>query len=499
MTQRPNLLLIMCDQLRADALGTDAGGAGYVRTPAIDRIAREGTRFDRCYTNSPVCVPTRLSLATGLYPHNTGMWSNVALRNGKRLPGKGSQDHCLDPDWPTWMAAVRDAGYATALVGKTHLHPHRGDLRDREHLMHAYGLDHVDEIGGPRASTRVGSHMTDLWQRKGLWQKYQDDYNERFSQALPVARPGVIPLEDYADTYVGQQSKRWLEQYGGNRPWMLWASFGGPHEPWDTPEPYASMYDPADMPEPLPAPGWLDTIPPDSDTADYFRSQHRAYEKQGGLTRPLARALTANYAGNMTLIDDQITDLLAAVEVRGEMDHTVIVLVSDHGEMNGDRGVVHKNNFLEQSARVPLIIRTPETAQRGRAVSAQPVELIDLGAAFCDWADADWTAHHFARSLAPLVDEPAQRLREVAIVEHAGEAMVCDGRYKAIYASTGEPYMLFDLHDDPLESANILSNTSLAATLNQLSAHLRRHLMSTQLQEPGPRGHWEQIKATHPG
>jgi len=499
MPDQPNILLIMCDQLRADALGTDAGGAGHARTPAIDRIAREGTRFDRCYTNSPVCVPTRLSLATGLYPHNTGMWTNIATRNGQRLPGQGSKDHCLDPDWPTWMAAVRDAGYATALVGKTHLHPHEGDLRDREHLMHAYGLDHVDEIGGPRASARVGSHMTEMWERKNLWQKYKDDYADRFSRALPVARPSVIPFEDYADTYVGQQSKRWLEGYAGDQPWMLWASFGGPHEPWDTPEPYASMYDPDDMPEPLPRPGWLNDIPDDTDTARYFRAQENAYEKEGGFSPQLARELAANYAGNVTLIDDQIAELLGVIEARGEMDNTVIVVVSDHGEMNGDRGVIHKNNCLEQAARIPLIIRTPETAQRGGAACTQPVELIDLGATLCGLADGDWRAHHFARSLTPLVDDPAQSVRDVAVVEHAGEAMVCDGRYKAVYAGSGDPYLLFDLRDDPQESVNRIHDAALAEELHRLNAELRRHLLSTQLQEPGPRGHWAQIQATHPG
>ncbi|MEC9378287.1 MAG: sulfatase-like hydrolase/transferase, partial [Candidatus Latescibacterota bacterium] len=170
MTIRPNLLLLMTDQQRADALGCVSD---WVRTPHLDRLAAEGVRFSNCVTTSPVCIPARLSLATGLYPHNTWVWDNG--------------QHTLDPRTPTWMQAVRAAGYRTSLFGKTHLHPHGGDLRDREHLMHQYGLDDVDEIGGPRASARVLSHMTARWEEAGLWQAYREDLENRFSSKPHVA------------------------------------------------------------------------------------------------------------------------------------------------------------------------------------------------------------------------------------------------------------------------------------------------------------------------
>ena len=205
---------------------------GAERLPAAG--AGEGIRFTNCVTNSPVCIPTRLSLATGWYPHNTGVWNNMG--------------HQMSADTSTWMGAVRDAGYRTSLFGKTHLHPHGGDLRDREGLMHAYGLDDVNEIGGPRASANVLSHMTAEWEEKGVWEAYREDYRERFSNKPHVVRPSVVGLENYADVYVGQKAKTYLERYDRSQPWFCWVSFGGPHEPWDTPEPYASMYDPNEMP-----------------------------------------------------------------------------------------------------------------------------------------------------------------------------------------------------------------------------------------------------------
>jgi arylsulfatase len=231
---RPNILLLMTDQQRWDALGCVGG---WVDTPNLDRIAAEGVRFANAYTNSPVCVPARVSLATGRYPHNTGVWRNMA--------------QTLPPDAPTWMRGVRDAGYSTSVFGKTHLHPHQGDLRDREHLVRAWGLDHVDEIAGPRASARCRSNLTDLWEQAGVYEAYRADMRERYATKPWVARASPLPLELYADTYVGQQATAHLRAYRGRQPWLCWVSFGGPHEPWDAPEPYASRYDPAAMPEPI--------------------------------------------------------------------------------------------------------------------------------------------------------------------------------------------------------------------------------------------------------
>ena len=143
----------MTDQQRWDAMGCSGG---WVRTPNLDRIASEGVQFTNCVTNAPVCIPARVSLATGLYPHNTGVWKNTR--------------YDLPPESPTWMQALRAAGYRTSLFGKTHLHHHSGDLRDREHLLYAYGLDDVDEIGGPRTSgmptrqtTGNGSLRNPIW------------------------------------------------------------------------------------------------------------------------------------------------------------------------------------------------------------------------------------------------------------------------------------------------------------------------------------------------
>jgi len=144
-----NILFIMTDQFRWDAMGCCGCG---IKTPNLDYIASQGIRFTNCVTNSPVCVPARVSLALGQYPHNTNIWQNM--------------DYTMPIECNTWTRSIKSAGYHSCVIGKTHLHPHSGDLREKEYLLHAYGFDDVNEIGGPRANAGVLSHMTAEWKSR---------------------------------------------------------------------------------------------------------------------------------------------------------------------------------------------------------------------------------------------------------------------------------------------------------------------------------------------
>ncbi len=454
----PNILFIMTDQQRWDAMSC---AGDWVNTPHLDRIAAEGVRFSYCITTTPICIPARVTLATGHYPHNNNVWDNIR--------------YAMPEDVKTWMRAIRDLGYRTSMFGKTHLHPHTGDLREREYLINAYGLDDVDEIGGPRASAAVMSHMTKMWEDKGLLESYREDFRERFANKPHVARPSVLPLEDYADVYVGQRAKEWLEAYDADEPWFCWMSFGGPHEPWDAPEPYASMYDPEAMPAPVPRPeediprpkGWLDRMmerwTPNFDPGD-----------EG--------AMRANYAGNVTLIDDQIGEVLAAIDARGEMDNTVIGFTSDHGEMNGDWRLIYKMNFLDGSLRVPLLVRTPETAANGggKVVDA-PAENCDLGPTLLELAGGTVDYAQFAKSLVPAMENGGTH-REAAISEYRGEFMVTDGKWKAAVNTDGQVYLLFDLENDPRETRNLAGLSEYAAQSDEMRLRLLERVSETQFQ-----------------
>ena len=453
----PNILFIMTDQQRWDAMSC---AGDWVRTPNLDRIAAEGVRFSYCVTTTPICIPARVTLATGHYPHNNNVWDNIT--------------YAMPEDVKTWMGAIRDLGYRTSMFGKTHLHPHRGDLREREHLINAYGLDDVDEIGGPRASAAVMSHMTKMWEDKGLLESYREDFRERFANKPHVARPSVLPLEDYADVYVGQRTKEYLQSYDRDEPWFCWMSFGGPHEPWDAPEPYASMYDPEAMPAPVPRP---DEPPRPRGVLDLMLERLSPRFDPGD-----EGAMRANYAGNVTLIDDQIGEVLSVIEARGEMDNTVIGFTSDHGEMNGDWGLIYKMNFLDGALRVPLIVRTPETAANGggKVVDA-PAENCDLGPTLLELAGGSIDYPQFAKSLVPAMENGFTH-REAAISEYRGEFMVTDGKWKAAVNTDGQVYLLFDLENDPRETRNLAGLSEYAHQSDEMRLRLFERVSETQFQ-----------------
>lgn len=457
--KKPNLLLIMTDQQRWDAMGCSGG---WIQTPHMDRIAKEGMRFSNCVTNSPVCIPARLSLATGLYPHNTGVWQNMG--------------HTMSPQAKTWMQAVHEAGYRTSLFGKTHLHPHGGDLRDREDLMHAYGLDDVNEIGGPRASARCLSYMTEMWQKKGKWEAYQEDFDARFSNKPYVVRPSVLDLEDYADVYVGQQANSYLKNYDREQPWFCWVSFGGPHEPWDTPEPYDRRYRPEDMPEPVLAPN------EDRDRPQGLLDS-RLEERQVHFESGEEKKLRANYAGNVTLIDDQIGDILATIEARGELDNTVIVLVSDHGEMNGDYGLIYKENFLNGAVRVPLLVKTPQMSQMGVSgtVCDTLVEWMDVGPTLVELARGELPYQQFGKSLCPTLVDGQKEHRTEALSEYGGEVMLLNREWKCALNEEGQVYLLFHVKDDPQEVHNLAGLAEWADVERTLKMRILERLMASQV------------------
>jgi arylsulfatase len=448
----------MCDQLRGDALGCTGG---WVKTPNIDRIAREGVRFPNCVTNSPVCLPARISMATGRYPHNTGVWANCPFE----LPEKT----------PTWMAAIRGAGYRTSLFGKAALHRRGPDLRKFEYVLNSYGLDDVDEIRGPHASADTVCHMTARWKSLGLLEAFQKDIRERVGKNRSLVRPSPLPLEEYYDVYVGQQARKYLHKYKRSKPWFCWVSFAGPHEPWDTPEPYASMYRPQDMPEPI-------TRPPDRGSGPTGELDRRFAESPRGEIAN-ARELRASYAGKVTLIDDQIGQILNEIEARGESDRTVVLFTSDHGEMNGDHDLIHKSNFLNGAVRVPLIVSTPELKRSLNVGKANDtlVEWFDAGPTLTDLAGAKANYTQFARSLVPTLRDPASEHRRFAISEHSLEVMYLDRNWKLLLNREGDPYRLFDVKNDPEEIEDLIGRKEYDDLIKELKSAALDRWMQTQL------------------
>ena len=451
---RFNLLLFMTDQQRWDALGCVGG---WVETPAIDALAASGVRFANAYTNAPVCIPTRVSLALGRYPHEHGVRQN--------------KPYTMSPRRSTWMRAIREAGYSTSVFGKIHLHAHRGDLREREALVRSYGFDHVDEIAGPRASIASRSNLTDLWRAAGVLEAYEADLKERNRTKRWLTRPSPLPLDLYPDVYVGRQAASYLRTLRGRQPWFCTVSFSGPHEPWDAPEPYASRYDLSRMPAPV-APVEDGHERPRGHLDSMLATRRVAFEP-GDVAR-----LRANYAGNVSLIDDQVGEVMRAVRERDELDRTVVVFVSDHGEMNGDYGLLYKGNFLNSATRIPFIVSHPAREATAGSIADTPVELIDVGATLTELASASPPKRSRAKSVLPVLVDPSRVIRDVALVEHRREAMAASPYWKLGVNSSGDPYLLFNLRDDPTERRNLAGLPEYAAVEADLRDRLRHAIES---------------------
>ena len=261
-------------------------------------------------------------------------------------------------------------------------------------------------------------------------------------------------------------------------------SFGGPHEPWDTPEPYASMYNPEDMPPAISRPpagerprGHLDRV---------MRRMNPVFEP-GEVGR-----LRAKYAGNVTLIDDQIGEILDTIEARGELENTIIVHTSDHGEMNGDYGLIYKSNFLNGAVRIPLLVRIPKESGEHPSkntpptgtICESPVEWIDIGPTLVEMAGGELAHRQFGKSLCPVLMQPEATHREFAISEIEREIMLLNREWKAALNADGELYLLFDVQNDPNETNNLAGKSEVADIEAALRLQILERLMQTQLNKP---------------
>lgn len=415
MSTQPNILFLFPDQHRPDWGGWNPDLP--LRTPHLDFLGSRGVRFTRAVTPSPLCSPARACLATGMDYERCGVRGN-------------GQNTSLDR--PTYYRHLRDAGYRVAGVGKFDLH--KADLDwglDGSMLLEEYGFtEGIDNEGKGDAvsSTRknggepVGPYMHYLKER-GLLQTHLDMYEGR--KGLNFEAVTNLPEEAYCDNWIGGNALQFLDAFPEGRPWHLVVNFTGPHDPYDvTP----AMRD-----------AWKDVdIPPPVDHPDPGEASIRIRRQ--------------NYAAMIENIDAWAGRLIEKVAARGELENTLIVYASDHGEMLGDHGRWQKSVWYTPSAGIPLIVAGPGV-QEG-VVSEALVSLHDLAATYLEAADAEVLPGSDARSLWPLLRGYASRHRDVACsalcTGNRNWRMVTDGRYKLVL-NKGEPPLLYDLKEDPDE------------------------------------------------
>lgn len=445
----PNILFMMVDQQRFDYLGY--AGAEFVRTPNIDRLASQGMRFTHCYTNSPLCVPARIALATGLHPGRLG-----ALDNNAYLP----------PSVPTYYQRFRDNGYRVGCAGKLDLAKpdnYNGKYGDRP-CVYQWGFTHPEEIEGkmhagmyPTPRGPYGYYLEEL----GLYEDFRQDYKRRAGTSFSLdCRASVLPAEAFADTYIGRRAAQWLQRVPDDFPWYYFVSFVGPHDPYDPPTEYAEHFRNARMPEPVPSspdgkPSWISRriVTDDLDKIEETRRQ---------------------YAASIEAIDDQIGHILNALEQRGMRDQTYIIFTSDHGEMLGDHGLYTKSVAYEPSIRVPLIVAGPGI-EAGTAADTF-VELIDLNETACELAGLPPAGgYRDAKSFLPVLKDAHAAHRDDIVACEDNFRCIRNKRFKLIRNMNDIPE-LYDMVDDPDETRNVAAQ--YPEIVKELSAKLVRRFLN---------------------
>jgi arylsulfatase len=422
MTKKPNLLLIMCDQLRFDALG--CYGNSLVKTPNIDRLAQRGICFDQAYSQTPVCVPARHGLISGLNPFELGLLKNENL--AKEI------DHPL-PE------LIRKQGYFTCAVGKMHFQP------ERKH----YGFDRM------LLSEEIPSHFADdeylQFLREQGYGHLTEPHGKR-SELYYVPQISELPEHLHTTAWTGDTTCRVIRE-NQNRPFFIFSSFIKPHPPFDPCVPYDTMY--ALEQVPLPVRREFERTPD-----DYAIDVMNDYKVNGidSLTLEDELKMRAYYYGSVSQMDKQIGRILDTLESCGLIDDTLIVFTSDHGEMLGDHYSYGKRTFYEASAKVPLIVSWPASVPQGER-REQLALLQDIYASFITASGGNVPEASSGLNLLAAASDPDQPLRDRIFAEvgrgRVMKMMLRWGNYKFIYHTNGGKINLFDMENDPEEFTDI--------------------------------------------
>jgi arylsulfatase A-like enzyme len=472
-----NVLFILADQFRADCLGV--AGNEVVKTPNLDRLAREGAHFRNCFNQAAPCGPSRMCIYTSRYLCSTRAINNLT-------PLRDAQEN--------WAYTLRQAGYDPGLIGYNDytLDPAILEPGDRRLVE----LSYANVLPG---FERVYYHEYDsdeyfAWLKE---QGYPDElcnHGAIHSPNVPPEGPGehldcFFPAHYAAEhsecRYVTDRALDYIRaRSGGDQGWVLSLSYIKPHPPNINCEPYCSMYDPDDMPRATRRPEELDHAHPFIRAAigggDYKDERH-------------LREFMACYYGMITEVDDHIGLIFAELEKSGQWDDTLIVFSADHGEYLGDHYLSGKGGFFDGAMHIPCLIRDPDVA--GGQAHDGFVESVDLGPTVLEWLGVDIPDRFQGRSLLAAVRGDGSDLHEEIHYEFdyrsAARAIepdtdmdqhllwvIRDARYKYVhFADERMPPLLFDLGADPGEFENLADRPEHASTALEYCQRLLRWRM----------------------
>jgi len=457
---RPNIMLICVDQMRGDALS--AAGHPVVKTPHLDELAGQGTRFARAYTATPTCVPARVAMFTGQSQERHG-------RTGYRDGVPFSQAHPV-----TMQGVLRDNGYQTQAIGKMHVFPERTRCGFDDVRLHD-GFLHYGRRYGGRNLEANDDYLTWLRRQPGM-DAHADYFDDGLGCNSQVAIPWNRPEALHPTNWVVHETIDWLARRDPTMPFFCYVSFHRPHAPFNPPQWAFDQY--FHQPKVTPPRGdWISKF-------SEFRRDDYHQTVMGRLDPESHHRATSGYYGNITHIDLQINRIFETLADYELMDDTMIIFVSDHGDMMGDHDMYRKSVGYEGSANVPFIVRpAPRFAPAAPhgAVVDDITELRDVMPTVLQAAGVDVPDTVDGASVLPYVngDVPQQWRTEIH-GEHVHFAQslqwVTNGKRKFLWASKKGIEQFFDLQADPAELHDLIDDPARADEIDDWRQRLIGYL-----------------------
>lgn len=437
--KRPNLLLLFADQQRFDTVG--AAGYPFMKTPNLDRLVREGCNCTRACTPNPVCIPARHNVLTGLPARFHGYATNQSNPFGHQLP--------------TLPRLLSDHGYDTRAIGKMHFQPPRRHSGfDRMELM--------EEIPEFREDDDYLMYLKEVGCGNVL--------NIHGVRNLLYMTPqrSLLPEEHHGTAWVGRRAAEYIRANGGGRPFFLWAGWIAPHPPFDVPDSVADLYVGADLPEPRLS---ETTVHP------LTKRLKQLCDLPSGRENVYLRRIRELYYAAVSHVDRAIGGILDALEEIGELDNTLIIHTSDHGELLGDYGAFQKSVPYDSCSRIPFIIRYPKVFPAG-SLRSDFVDLNDILPTFLDAAGIEYPGPCVLPGRS-LLRENETRDRQYMENGRGSNRWISmrDERFKFNYYFGGGGEELFDQENDPLESVNLLAGGAVEADTRSVRDRLYTELV----------------------
>ncbi len=471
MKTKTNILLITSDQQHWNTMGFLNS---EVKTPNLDRLAKQGTNFSRAYTVNPTCTPTRASIITGMYPSQHGAWSL-----GTKLP----------ENVPTVGDYFQKAGYRTALVGKAHFqqlldtkeypslesNPLQQDLDFwRKFNGPFYGFEKVELARNHADEFHVGQHYA-LWMEEKGFKNWRECFSPPAGNTPSQKCKWNLPEEFHYDNWIAERTGKMLEEYKSNdENFFLWASFLDPHPPYLVPEPWDTMYDPEKITIPSMSEGEHENNPPHFKMTQEKNPDFSVYREKDGQfchgfhshlqdRKSMAKDI-AVYYGMISLMDKYIGVILDKLDALGLSENTLVVFTTDHGHFYGHHGLNAKGAFhYEDLVKIPFIARMPGKIPSGKT-SKGLQSLVDLAPTFLNLCGIEVPRTMTGKSQRDVWTGKTESVRDSVIVENRHQPTkvfhktYIDDRYKITVYFEKEYGELFDLKKDPYEKSNLWNN-----------------------------------------